>query len=190
MKIGTARQKKALQLYQEHVKQGRVPQPYHQPNPEGVQRILDVKTLLHFRGEEHWDWRWDGEAEDLWRERARMGRAVWFTYIEGAKNSKQPRTKEKVRFYVEMMKEKRSPIPIPDLSVGCSLVNKNEDEEPRSYHFLGRWSRLAWDLSSRKRRKIGFGGSKSVKTCRESCRKQEKNHSDGWTWPGKSSRQA
>jgi hypothetical protein len=143
MRVGTAKQKKSLQFYQEQVKQGRIPQPYHKPNPEGVQRILDVSTLLHCQGDEHWEWRWEGEGEDQWHERVRMGRAVWFTHIEGVKNSKRPLTKERVRFYVEMTRERRAPVPVLDLSIGHELKDEDEDEDPRSDHSLGRWSRLA-----------------------------------------------
>jgi hypothetical protein len=134
MKKGTAKQKMTFQFYQTLVKSGQSPQPYRKPPPPAEKIILDVGILSHFPGsEDQWTWRWKGENDNQWEERLRMGYLDWCRYIGSAKTSKRPEIKEKVGFYVQLMKEKRYPEPIQ------SPTDLEEEEDMHAIQYQKSW---------------------------------------------------
>jgi hypothetical protein len=75
---------------------------------------LNIGVLLHFPWEEHWAWRWDGEGEDQWRDRLKRGYLDWYRYIDSVKLSRKPAIKEQISFYVNLMREGKSLVPVQE----------------------------------------------------------------------------
>jgi hypothetical protein len=89
MKVGTAKQKKALQFYQELIKLGEPSQPYRDPLPKVEMRALDIGVLLNFPDQDHLAWRWKGESDEQWEDRLTEGYLDWYRYIDSVKGSKK-----------------------------------------------------------------------------------------------------
>lgn len=127
VKRGNPKQKRALEYYQDLVKSGQSPQPYREPTPVVENIPLNVDTLLHFPGDECWAWRWEGENEVQWWDRLKRGYLEWSRYIDSVKLSRKATVKEQVGFYVDLMKEGKSPVPVPKCNQPGQLSAKQAD---------------------------------------------------------------
>jgi hypothetical protein len=135
MKVGTAKQKKVLQFYQDLIKAGNQPVPYREPQEPAEKRTLDLGLLLHFpKAEDRWAWRWKGENDEQWEHRLRLGYLDWYRYIDSVKTSKKAEIKEKVSFYIQLVKEKRHPEPIQ------SPADSEEEEDMHTVQYQKNWS--------------------------------------------------
>jgi hypothetical protein len=158
IKKGNSKPKKRYQFCEELVQSAEPLDPRREPTAEGARKVLDVKMLLHFPGEEHWCCQWKGEPEDSWREREKLGPIFWGQYIDQAKYSKKPATKTKLPFYVDLMKEGKAPIPIfkPTPKLGLKLRQRDEDLEEEgglSGKALNGWASLDQGLLLHEQRK-------------------------------------
>jgi hypothetical protein len=118
MKKGTPKLKKMYQFYQTFALSGTPPETSKPIKPKEPDRcVLDVDLLMRIPDQEHWLNQWEGEPEETWQERKKLGWLSWRRYIDGAKCSKKPAVKERNHYYIDLNGSAQNPIPIRTVEI-------------------------------------------------------------------------